>query len=91
MPTLKPNGHRLSPRIYPPAEVRYRRAAQSARALLAGRGEREKHWERISRCFPDLQSADACYLLASKLGLGGVPAFLVEAAFPPVHEPPSAA
>lgn len=76
-------GKRIRPTVYPPAETRYRRAAQSARAILAGRGEREKHWERIARCFADLQSADAACLLAHRLGLDTVPAHLLDAAFPP--------
>ena len=76
-------GTRTKPTVYSPEEQRKRRAAQSARAILAGRGDREKHWERIARCFGDVPDAAAACVLAHKLGLDTIPAHLLEAAFPP--------
>ena len=80
--------------VWPPEERRYRRAAQAARAILAPRlypltdERRAANWDRIARCFGDLQSAEAATTLAHKLGLRTVPAHLLDTAFPPAPEQP---
>lgn len=49
-------GTRQKPRIRTAEEQRKHRAEQAARAILAGRGNREANWERISRHLRDLPS-----------------------------------
>lgn len=78
---------RPQPVVYPPAEKRSRRAAQSARAILAGRGDREKHWDRIGRCFTDLPNASTATAFAHRIGMATIPMHLLDAAFPPEPEP----
>ena len=82
---------RPRPKAYTPAAARAHRAAQSARAILAGRGERETHWTRIARCFADLDDATAATKFAHQLGLDTVPLRLLDAAFPPAPETAPAA
>lgn len=87
MSITKPTGKRTRKRILSPKQSREKRAAQAARAILAGRGERDKHWDRIARCFTDCGSADGATTFAHRLGLATVPAYLLDAAFPPAPEP----
>jgi hypothetical protein len=92
MTTKKNVGTRPRPKQRTPEEQRRHRAEQAARAILAGRGERDKHWERIARSFPDCGSADGATTFAHRLGLATVPAHLLDVAFPPAElapEPPA--
>jgi hypothetical protein len=88
MTTKKNVGTRPRPKQRTPEEQRRHRAEQAARAILAGRGERDKHWERIARSFPDCGSADGATTFAHRLGLATVPAYLLDAAFPPAEPEP---
>lgn len=83
MSITKPTGKRQRKRILPPKQRREKRAAQAARAILAGRGDRDANWSRIARCFSDYGSAEAAVTFAHTLGLATVPAHLLEKAFPP--------
>lgn len=49
----KKSGHRLRPRVRTPEQQRLHRAEQAARAILAGRGDREANWLRIERHLAD--------------------------------------
>ena len=52
--TIKKNvGARLEPRVRTPEEQRKHRAEQAARAIKAGRGNREANWLRIARHIAD--------------------------------------
>ena len=83
MSITKPTGKRQRKRILPPKQRREKRAAQAARAILAGRGDRDANWSRVARCFSDYGSAEAAVTFAHTLGLATVPAHLLEKAFPP--------
>ena len=83
MSITKPTGKRIRKRILPPKQRREKRAAQAARAILAGRGDRDANWSRVARCFSDHESAGAAIAFAHTLGLDTVPAYLLEKAFPP--------
>ena len=83
MSITKPTGKRQRKRILPPKQRREKRAAQAARAILAGRGDRDANWSRVARCFLDYESAEAAVTFAHTLGLATVPAHLLEKAFPP--------
>ena len=87
MSITKPTGKRQRKRILPPKQRREKRAAQAARAILAGRGDRDANWSRVARCFSDYGSAEAAVTFADTLGLATVPAHLLEKAFPPTPEP----
>lgn len=87
MSITKPTGKRTRKRILSPKQSREKRAAQAARAILAGRGDRDANWTRVARCFPDHADAGAAITFARALGLDTVPAYLLDAAFPPVPEP----
>lgn len=87
MSITKPTGKRTRKRILSPRQSRWKRAAQAARAILAGRGDRDANWTRVARCFPDHADAGAAIAFASALGLNTVPAHLLDAAFPPTPEP----
>ena len=69
MSITKPTGKRQRKRILPPKQRREKRAAQAARAILAGRGDRDANWSRVTRCFLDYESAEAAVTFAHTLGL----------------------
>lgn len=83
MSITKPTGKRQRKRILSPKQRREKRAAQAARAILAGRGDYDANWSRVARCFSDHESAGAAIAFAHTLGLDTVPAYLLEKAFPP--------
>lgn len=83
MSITKPTGKRQRKRILSPKQRREKRAAQAARAILAGRGDRGANWSRVALCFSDYESAGAAVTFAHTLGLATVPAHLLEKAFPP--------
>lgn len=57
MTTKKNVGTRLRPRVRTPEEQRKHRAEQAARAILAGRGNREMQWIRIARHLRDVSKS----------------------------------
>ncbi len=84
-------GTRPRPIVRTPEQARKHRAEQAARAILAGRGNRDANWARIGRCFADFASAEQATGWAHNLGLATVPLHLLDAAFPPAPEPESIA